>query len=161
MRISKLISRNGEDGFSVTELAMVVLIAGILAASSVVMFANGKARYELQQRAQKIASHIERARSLAVKYNQTVTLGFSSQNTVFGITCSDCAESKSELPPARIPTDLSLSAYPTITIKGNGTLSTSNATIVVSDARGRQVSIVMANSGRTRVGDVSDASTSP
>jgi type II secretory pathway pseudopilin PulG len=150
---------NGKAGFSVLELAVVVMIAGVITAASVVMFANGKARYQLSQKAQNISWQIERARSLAVKYNQTLTLGFTSENSIFGITCTSCPEPKSELPPFRIPTDITLSAHPAITIKGNGTITASNGTIVVSDARGRQVPITIANSGRTSVGDVSEGST--
>jgi type II secretory pathway pseudopilin PulG len=146
---------NGEAGFSVIELAVVVMIAGIMTAASVVMFVNGKARYQLSHKAQAISWQIERGRSLAVKHNQTLTLGFSSQNSVFGITCT-CPEPKSELPPLRVPADIALSAYPTITIKGNGTITVSNGTIVVSDGRGREVPITIANSGRTRIGDVSE-----
>jgi type II secretory pathway pseudopilin PulG len=150
---------NLEDdaGFSVLELTVVVMIAGVLTASSVVMFANGRARYQLRQKAQAITSQIERARSLAIKYNQTLTVGFSSENSIFGITCTNCPEPKSELPPFRIPADAALSAYPTLTIRGNGTITVSNGTIVVSDGRGRQVPITISNSGRTTVGDVSEA----
>jgi len=149
-------TRNVEAGISVLEVAVVVMVAGIITTASVVMFANGRARYQLSQKAQSITWQIERARSLAVKYNQTLTLGFTSQNSVFGITCTACAGPKSELPPCRIPTDITLSAYPTITIRGNGTITVSNGTILVSDARGRQVPITIANSGRTSVGDVSE-----
>jgi type II secretory pathway pseudopilin PulG len=151
--------KNGGDGFSVLELAFVVMIVGVISAASVVMFTKGRARYQLSQKAQTISSQIERARSLAVKYNQTLTLGFSSQNSIFGITCTDCPEPKSELPPFRIPADITLSAYPTMTIKGNGTITASNGTIVVSDGRGRQVPITIANSGRTSVGDLYEEST--
>ena len=150
---------NGEAGFSVIELVVVVLIVGVITAASVVMFAKGKARYQLSQKAQNITWQIERARSLAVKYNQTLTLGFTSQNSVFGITCTSCSGPKSELPPFRLPTEITLSAYPTITIKGNGTITASSGTIVLSDAEGRQVPITIANSGRTSVGDVSESST--
>src|SRR5690349_18907650 len=112
----------GAAGFSVLELAVVVTISGIVTATSVVMFAKGKARYQLSQKAQSMSWQIERARSLAVKYNQTVTLGFTSQNSVFGITCN-CSEPKSELPPFVIPSGITLSTYPTLTIKGNGTIA--------------------------------------
>jgi len=146
-------------GFSVVELLVVVLIVGVLSGASVVMFVKGSARYQLSQKAQTISSQIERARSLAVKYNQTLSLGFSFQNSVFGITCTDCPQPKSELPQYHMPAGISLSAYPTITIKGNGTIAVSTGTIVVSDGRGRQVPITIANSGRTTVGDVSETGT--
>ena len=159
MSILRLNRTNGEAGFSVIELAVVVTIAGIMTASSVVMFAKGKARYQLSQKAQSMSGQIERARSLAVKYNKTLTLGFTSQNSAFGITCTNCSEPKSELPPIVIPASIRLSTYPTMTIRGNGTIAASSGTIVVSDGQGRQVPITISNSGRTIVGDVADAGT--
>src|SRR2546426_918770 len=108
--------RNGDAGFSVLELAFVVMIAGVITATSIVMFTKGRARYQISQKAQSITWQIERARSLAVKYNQTLTLGFTSQNAYFGLTCA-CAEPKSELPSVRLPSDITLSAYPTISIR--------------------------------------------
>jgi type II secretory pathway pseudopilin PulG len=151
---------NAEAGFSVVELAVVVLIVGVITASSVVMFANGKARYQLRHKAQAITWQIERARSLAVKYNQTLTVGFSYKNSLFGITSTECPEAKSELPLLQLPSGITLSAYPVLTIKGNGTISTSNGTIVVNDGQGRQVPIAIANSGRTTVGDVTESTSS-
>ena len=151
-------SAKSEAGFSVVELALVVTIVGVITAASVVMFANGKARYQLSQKAQTISEQIERARSLAVKYNQTLILGFTAQNSVFGITSTNCPEAKSELPLLSMPANTTLSAYPTITIKGNGTITVSNGTIMVSDGR-RQVPITIANSGRTTVGDITEETT--
>lgn len=150
--------RDSEAGRSIIEIVVIVMVAGIITATSVVMLAKGKARYQLSQKAQKISRQIERARSLAVKYNQTLTLGFTSENSVFGITCTTCTEPKSELPALRIPADITLSTFPTITIKGNGTIAASSQTIVVSDGRGSQVPITISNSGRTLVGDVSEGS---
>src|SRR5438552_4003659 len=158
MSVLKSNPKNAEAGFSVLELAVVVLIAGIITAASVVMFTKGKARYQLSQKAHNITWQIERARSLAVKYNQTLTLGFTSQNSFFGITCTSCSGPKSELAPFKLPADITLSAYPTITIKGNGTITASSGTIVLSDPQGRQVPVTIANSGRTTVGDVSETS---
>lgn len=159
MSILRLNRANGQAGFSVIELAVVFTIAGIMAASSVVMFAKGKARYQLSQKAQSMSWQIERARSLAVKYNKTVTLGFTSQNSVFGITCTNCSEPKSELPDITIPAGVRLSTYPSMTIRGNGTIAASSGTIVISDGQGRQVPITISNSGRTIVGDVADVET--
>ena len=159
MSVSRSNLSNAESGFSVVELAVVVLIAGVITAASVVMFVNGKARYQLRQKAERITWQVERARSLAVKYNQTLTLGFSSENSIFGLTCTSCPEPKSELPPLRISSDVTLSAYPTIIIKGNGTITVSNGTIVVRDAQGRQVPVTISNSGRTTIGDVYEQST--
>ena len=156
MGVFKSSLRNCDAGFSLLELAFVVMLVGVISALSVVLFVNGKARYQLSHKAQTIGGQIERARSLAVKYNQTLTLSFYSQNSVFGITCTDCLGPKSELPPLRLPTGITLSAYPTMTIKGNGTIAASDGTIVISDGQGRQVPLTIANSGRTTVGYVSE-----
>jgi Tfp pilus assembly protein FimT len=147
-------TRNSAAGFGILEISIVVMIAGIITAASVIMFGKGKARYQLSRKAQSITWQIDRARSLAVKYNQTLTLGFTSQNSAFGLTCTGCTEAKSELPTVNVPSDITLSAHPTITIKGNGTISATSGTIVVSDGQGRQVPITISNSGRTTVGDL-------
>ncbi len=152
-------SRCGESGRTLLEITVVVMVAGVITATSVVMFGNGKARYDLRRKAENLSWQIERARSLAVKYNQTLTLGFSSYNSVFGITSTGCPEAVSELPSLQVPENVALSAYPSITIKGNGTIQATNQTMVVSDGQGRQVQITIANSGRTAVGDVSDSTT--
>ncbi len=143
-----------ESGFSVIELTIVVMITLIISSFSILQFGKARSRYGLSQNAQNIAGQIERARSLAVKYNQTLNMGFTTSNTVFTLTCTDCATAKSELPAFTIPTGVRLSAYPEITIKGNGTVSSTKATILVSDAQGRQVPLTIANSGRTTVGDL-------
>jgi hypothetical protein len=148
-----------ESGFSVIELAIVVMITLIITSFSVLQFSKARSHYSLSQNAQNIAWQIERARSLAVKYNQTLTLGFTTSNTVLTLTCTDCETAKSELPAFTLPTGVRLSAYPTLTIKGNGTISSTNGTLVVSDAQGRQVTLTVANSGRTTVGDLRESHT--
>jgi prepilin-type N-terminal cleavage/methylation domain-containing protein len=148
---------NGEAGFTLIELAAVVLIVTIMMTLSMIFFGRASAHYKLNQKAQDFASQIERARSLAIKYNQTLTVGFTSQNKVMGLTCTDCVDAKSELPPYTIPSDLSLSAYPTLTIKGNGTISATNASVTINDNKGRQVTVNVSNSGRIIVGEIRDA----
>jgi len=148
-----------ESGFTLIELAIVVMLALILASFSVLYFGKARQRYSLSQNAQSIAWQIERARSLAVKYNQTLSMGFTTNNTTLALTCTDCAAAKMELPAYTIPTGVRLSAYPTLTIKGNGTISSTSGTIVISDAKGQQVPITIANSGRTTVGQLKESGT--
>jgi prepilin-type N-terminal cleavage/methylation domain-containing protein len=150
---------NREAGFSVIELSVVLLIAGIMMTLSMIAFGRASAHYKLSQKAYNFAAQIDRVRSLAIKYNQTLTLGFTTQNKVMEMTCADCAEAKSELPPYKIPSDLSLSAYPTFTVRGNGTISTTTASITINDNKGRQVIVNVSNSGRVIVGDITDAHT--
>jgi len=152
--------QSSEAGFGVIDLSVTLLAAAILICASLIIFGKARARYELTQRAQTIAWQIERARSLAVRYNQTLTLGFSSQNTVFGLTCSNCDAAKADLASITIPTTVSLSAFPTMTIKGNGTITTANSSITLNDNRGRQITLTIGNSGRVTVGDITESSTS-
>jgi Tfp pilus assembly protein FimT len=144
-----------QAGYSVIELTIVVMIAMIIGSMSLVGFRKARTNYELTQNAQKLVWQIERARSLAIKYNQTLTLGFTSSDTEFGLTCTNCTQAKYELSSLRLPTRITLSAYPSLSIKGNGTISSTSGTVVVTDGQGYQVPITISNSGRTTIGEVS------
>ena len=150
-------NRSSEAGFSIIELAIIVAIVAIIASMSLLIFGKARAHYTLVSNARKVVGQIERARSIAIKYNQTLTLGFTSENTTFGLTCANCSEPRNELPSLVMPTGITLSAYPTISIKGNGTIQSTNGTIVLNDGQGRQVPITISNSGRTSIGEVSKA----
>jgi Type II transport protein GspH len=146
--------RNNEAGYGVIELAVVVGTVAILVSASLIIFTKSRTKYQLSQNTRNLVSQIERARSLAIKYNQTLTLGFTSSNAVFGLTCTGCTDPKKELPDYSLPSGLTLSAYPTLTIKGNGTISSASSSVVVSDGQGNQLTISISNSGRTTVNDV-------
>lgn len=143
-----------EAGFSLIELSVVVLFTAIITTFSLILFSKASGNYQLNQKANAMAWQIERARSLAVKYNQTLTVGFTSGNKVMDLTCGDCADAKTELPPYTIPRDLIFSAYPTLTIKGNGTISATSPSFTVNDGKGRTVVINISNSGRVTVGQI-------
>jgi len=147
-------SASRQAGFSVIEVSVVVLVSGILTAVSVIGFGKARSTYELKGKADSIARQIERTRSLAIKYNQTLTLAFTSQNTTFGLTCADCSEARTELAPMTIPYGVTLSSYPTLTVNGNGTIETSSSSITLNDGNGKQVAIAISNAGRVGVGDV-------
>ena len=148
---------NPESGLGVIEVSIVLVISAILISVSAMYFTKTRYRYKLSQNAQSVVWQIERARTLAIKYNQTLTMGFTTSNTVLTLTCSDCASAKMELPAYSLPSGMTLSTYPTITIKGNGTISSSAATITASDGQGRSVVITISNSGRTTVGTVTES----
>jgi type II secretion system GspH-like protein len=151
--------RNTQSGFSVIEVAVISLVAGVLVATSVIAFGKARATYELKGKAESIARQIERARSLAIRYNQTMTMAFTSQNTTLGLTCTDCDAAKAELPSMNIPYGLTLSSFPNMTINSNGTIETSSSSITINDGNGRQVVIAISNAGRVGVSDVTDAVT--
>jgi type II secretory pathway pseudopilin PulG len=154
--ISSLAENNREAGYGLLEIVTVVAVAAVITAASVIVFGKAKACYDISQKADNFAWRIERARSAALRNNKTLTLGFSSEHTTFGLTCSDCSQAKLELPEYSIPSDISLSSYPTITIRGNGTMNSTSPTITISDGDGRQVTITLNNSGRVVVGSVED-----
>lgn len=145
--------KTGEAGVGIIETALVVAIGLTLMSFSLIVLGPAKGRYDLSHKSQALAWQVERARSLAVKYNQTLTLTFSSQNMTVGLTCA-CDEAKSELPTLSIPSGLSLSSYPILTIKGNGTISSSASTVNVLDGRNRQVVLTISKAGRILVGEV-------
>jgi hypothetical protein len=149
--------KRGEAGYGVMELAVVVSAGVVVTTIAVMGFSKAKARYQLRHKAQRITQQIERARSLAIRQNKTLTLGFMSRNKVFGLTCEDCDEVRSELKSLEIPGDVSLSEFPTLTIKGNGTIQASKASFTITDQDGRQVPVMISNSGRVAVGEVGDA----
>jgi Tfp pilus assembly protein FimT len=150
-----------EAGYGVIELVVVVSMAVVITTLALVGFSKGRARYALRQNANNLTSQIERARSIAIKMNQTLTLGFSSDGTTFGLTCSDCLEAKDELKAMTLPADLTLSAFPTISVRGNGTLTVQGSTgsLTLTDESGRSVDVNLNNSGRVVVGDVTDQGT--
>jgi len=150
---------NRQAGFSVIEVAAVVLVGGILTAASLIGFGKARATYELKGKADSMARQIERARSLAIRYNQTLTMAFTSQNTTLGLTCTDCDSAKAELPSMNIPYGLTLSSYPNMTINSNVTIETSSSSITVDDGNGRQIVIAISNAGRVGVSDVTEAVT--
>ena len=71
-------SHSREAGFSLIELTVVVMFAAIIMTFSLIVFGRASGRYQLNHKANALAWQIERARSLAVKYNQTLTVGFTS-----------------------------------------------------------------------------------
>ena len=154
--ISLPAKNNREAGYSLLEVATVMAVAAIVTATSIIVFAKAKANYDLSQKAEKFVWQIERARSTAIKYNKKLTVGFSSDHTTFGLTCADCSEAKLEVAAYSIPSDISLSSYPTISIRGNGTMDSTSPTITISDGDGRQVTITLNNSGRVTVSSVED-----
>ena len=165
MRMSHSATQNRQQlhqdkqaGYGVIELAVVVAVVAILVSASLIIMTKGRTQYQLSQNARSLTAQIERARSLAIKYNQTLTLGFTSNNKVFGLTCTSCDNPKKELADLSMPSGLTLSAYPTLTIRGNGTISSTSSSVQVSDGQGNQLAISISNSGRTSVNDVATAS---
>lgn len=148
--------RGGEAGLSAVELAVFVAISAILLSSSVVAFNSARARYQLRQEASSLAWQIERARSVAIRLNRTLRLGFTN-NKSFGLTCTDCPEASSELPPITISRRISLSEFPSLTVRGNGTITATSPVITISSDKGLQITVTVSNSGRATVGDVSEA----
>jgi len=147
-----------EAGYGTLEVVVVASLSIVITTMALVGFSKARARYELTQRAQTLTSQVERARSIAIKLNKTLTVGFSTDKKSFGLTCTDCPEAKGELSSITLPADLQLSAFPTITIRGNGTISVtgSAATITLVDSKGRSVDVTLNNSGRVVVGAVVD-----
>ena len=150
-----------EGGFGVLEVVIVVSLSLVITTMALLGFSRARARYDLTQKAQNLTSQIERSRSIAIKLNKTLTLGFSSDRKTFGLTCTDCPEAKAELGSMTLPSSLQISAFPTITIRGNGTVTVvgSSGTLTLSDSNGRSLDVTLNNSGRVVIGAVTDSGT--
>jgi prepilin-type N-terminal cleavage/methylation domain-containing protein len=81
--------RRHTAGFTLIELVIVVLIAGILAAAAAPKYAESLASFRLQAAAQRIAGDIRYARRLAQQYSATQSIVFdvaTSSYTITGVT---------------------------------------------------------------------------
>jgi Tfp pilus assembly protein FimT len=141
-----------QQGFSIIELAVVMLFSMVLASVSLISFSSAKARYDLTTTGQTVAGKIERARSLAIRLNKTLTLSITPQT--LGLTCTNCGDAKAELPSYRLPANITLSEYPTLTISSNGVIQSSAPVISLRDGKGKQLELTIKSSGRVALGDV-------
>jgi Tfp pilus assembly protein FimT len=147
-----LYSSTTHRGFSVVELTVVILFGMLVAAFSLHSFGKARASYDLTLKAQTLAGKIERARWLAIRLNKTLTLSMTEQS--LGLTCSGCGDAKAELPNYPLPDDITLSAYPTLTISANGVIQSSAPVISLRDGKGKQIDLTVKNSGRVTIGEV-------
>jgi Tfp pilus assembly protein FimT len=61
----------GEAGFSIIQLVIVVAVVAITITFAVIGIANARASYRVQNSARRFASHIERARTDAIRRHAT------------------------------------------------------------------------------------------
>ena len=87
-------SRKQERGFTVVEIAIVVLAMGIVAAFAAPRITNAMREYRLTMAARQLSDLIQRAKTQAMSENKTVTLRVDSTNRQVGIVVKDSSGSE-------------------------------------------------------------------
>ncbi len=77
--------KKNQQGYSLTELMIVISIIGILGVIAVPNFVTSGATYRLKNTSVDLCSNLRKARSLAVKHNTSVTVRFNSNNNTYSI----------------------------------------------------------------------------
>lgn len=84
--------RRNPHGFTLIELVLVILIAGVMAALAVPRFANSMSSYQAQMAARRLAVDLEMARSLARARSADITVRFTTAThryELVGLTLPD------------------------------------------------------------------------
>ena len=132
--------RQAEDGFSLTELMIMLAAVSILMAAAVPSFNTVRSAYALEAAAHTVYADLQEARIQAITQNTTVSMAFSQSDSSYtsslGITKS-------------LPNQVSISsvsADPSFFSRGNATIST----IVIANPYGtKQIDVSV--SGRIRI----------
>jgi Tfp pilus assembly protein FimT len=82
-------SRKQELGFTVLEITVVVLLVGAVVAFATPRIANAMREYRLTMAVRQISDLIQRAKTLAMSDNKTVTLRVDTANRLAGIVIKD------------------------------------------------------------------------
>lgn len=80
---------DGQRGFNITELMVIVVIVGILGLISVPNIVIALPGYRLKSSARDLCSNLRKVRSLAVKQNRTISIEFNINDNTYSIDGSD------------------------------------------------------------------------
>jgi Tfp pilus assembly protein FimT len=78
---NKMLATRGEEGTSLVELAIVVMIIAVVIAISLPAIANSIRSYNLRSAAVRIAERLAGARNLAMAKNKNVTVAFTTNGS--------------------------------------------------------------------------------
>lgn len=139
--------RQGEHGFTLLELLMVVAILGIALAIALPAVASWQRQQAVRSAASMLLSHLKQARSLAVSENRQVRITFTSQGYVFDAdttgSCTRCRNQSIDL--TQFDPAISLSPTTTRTFTSRGTVNFGSITL---DVHGTQRKITLNAIGR-------------
>jgi len=143
--------RSGEDGKSLVEIAIVVLIAAVVTAFALPAVANSIKAYNLRSASSHLAESISAVRALAMAKNKTVNFTFDNVSGQYGFdfNADTVPDTTDPDPPAGFYNVGTLPAGVTATFPGGAPIT------IIFNSRGElpigavAQNIVLTSSGRT------------
>jgi len=156
---------DGEQGFTLFEMILVITIVGITASIALPVFSDWRARSAVDNAAMTLLANFKQARVKAMAENRSVSITFTSSNYTFDADLSGtCGLCKSEIVPfsqfssgLKITKNNQTQIAATQTFKSHGT--TGSKTIYLCD-KGFSKRIVLNLIGRAYLCTPSETSTS-
>ena len=152
---------NRQRGFSLIELLIAIVIAGVLAAIAFPSFMQWRQSLEYKEAARDIASILRDARSRAISRNLEHRVEFQIANRSYRLVRGDLASGSNwNTPPSTVVLDwATLPASVSMNVIGstnkefnpNGTSSTGSITILDSGGTTRYTITVTPTTGRVRI----------
>lgn len=137
-------------GFTLIELIIVLVIAGVLAAMAWPAMSGWRHRQAVQGAAQTLVGHLKQARNLAIAENRNVSIVFEQARYVFDADttghCSKCR--KIVVDYAQFAPDLSITPTTTRTFTSRGTV---NFGVISVTSHGEKKRIILNAIGRAYI----------
>jgi len=143
------IRRDGQSGFTVTEVTVLVGVMAIIVAVTFSFMYDSVTQYNLSYDANQIANNLKLARMRAVFLEKD--LNFTFANGTYGISPDDPAAPRQPLPGVTFTP--AVGQIPTLILSGVGTVS-QDLNLRLSNRRNQSVTISIKKSGQIEVSPV-------
>ncbi|MDQ6982500.1 MAG: GspH/FimT family pseudopilin [Mariprofundus sp.] len=128
--------QRNQQGFSLLELLIVMVIVGVITAIAIPAFADWRERQAVRNITQTLLAHLKQARVLAVSENRSVRISFSPKFYVFDAntagSCGTCRNKQVNL--SQFSNNLSVTSDVTpISFSSRGTAGNTTVTLSAGD----------------------------